>query len=85
MSISEVQLSSIETSLTALLASGTSPLSELRSQFPQLTFVRCAPDDMEGDPYRRGDGYQLHLIERQGVCISVTDNPEQADGVVVAL
>lgn len=85
MAISEVQLSSIETSLTALLANGTSPLAGLRSQFPQFTFVRCASGDMDGQPYRRGEGYQLHLLERQGVCISVTDNPEQADGVVVAL
>ena len=85
MAISEIQLSSIETSLAALLSSGVPLVPELRRQFPQFTFLRCSVEDMDARPYHTGNGYQLYLLNRQNICINLTDSPEQADGVVVAL
>ncbi len=85
MAISETQLGSIETTVSTLLASGAALVPELRSRFPGFTFVRCAQGDMDAPPYRRGDGYQLYLINRKSLCINLTDSPEQADGVVVAV
>ncbi|HET7831733.1 MAG TPA: hypothetical protein VFK88_02090 [Gallionella sp.] len=85
MGISEAQLGTIETSVSALLASGAPLVPELRSQFPEFTFVCCAQGDMDTQPYRLGDGYQLYLINRKSLCINLTDSLEQADGVVVAV
>ncbi len=85
MAITETQLGSIETSISALLASGAALVPELRSQFPEFTFVRCTQGDMDAAPYRCGEGYQLYLINRKSLCINLTDSPAQADGVVVAV
>ncbi len=85
MAITETQLGAIEISLGALLARGAPLVSGLRSQFPEFTFVGCAQGDMDALPYRRGDGYQLYLINRKSLCINLTDSLEQADGVVVAV
>lgn len=85
MPLNDTQLSAIATSITALLASGEPLVPELRRQFPQVTFVRCPREDMDSQPYHAGDGYQLHLLNRSEACISITDSPEHADGVVVAL
>ncbi len=84
MPLNETQLSAIESSVAHLLASGEPLVAELRRKFPEVAFVRCPQEDMEGSPYRSGEGFQLYLINRSAVCISVTDNPEQADGVVIA-
>ncbi len=85
MPLNATQLSAIESSVAILLASGAPLVAELRRKFPEVTFVRCPQEDMEGTPYLSGDGYQLYLINRSEVCISVTDSPQQADGVVIAL
>ncbi len=85
MPLSTSQISSIDSSVAALLASGEPLVPGLRSQYPQITFVRCALEDMDGSPYRTGNGYQLYLLNRSEVCISITDSPEHADGVVVAV
>lgn len=85
MSLNETQLCAIDSSVSFLLASGEPLVAELRRKFPEVTFVRCPQEDMEGSPYLTGDGYQLYLINRSDACISLTDSPEQADGVVVAL
>ena len=85
MPLNASQLGAIESSVAALLASGEPLLAELRRKFPGVTFVRCPREDMEGAPYLSGEGYQLYLINRSEVCISVTDSLEQADGVVLAL
>lgn len=85
MSLNETQLSSIDSTVASLLTSGSPLVPNLNREFPQLTFVRCATDDMDGNPYHSGDGYQLYLLKREGVCISITDSPEHADGVVVVV
>ncbi|HEY6095521.1 MAG TPA: hypothetical protein VIU93_11275 [Gallionellaceae bacterium] len=84
MPLNETQLSAIQSSVAYLLARGEPLVAELRRKFPEVTFVRCPQEDMEGQPYLAGDGYQLYLINRSAVCIAVTDSPDQADGVVIA-
>lgn len=84
MPLNETQLSAIKSSVAYLLANGEPVVAELRRKFPDVTFVRCPQEDMEGSPYLSGEGYQLYLINRSAVCISVTDSLEQADGVVIA-
>lgn len=85
MPLNENQLSAIKSSVACLLASGEPLVAELRRKFPEVTFVRCPQEDMEDSPYLSGEGYQLYLINRSEVCISITDSPQQADGVVIAL
>jgi hypothetical protein len=84
MPLNESQLGAIQSSVAYLLASGEPLVAEMRRKFPDITFVRCPLEDMEGTPYLTGDGYQLYLINRSEVCISITDSPQQADGVVIA-
>lgn len=80
MPVSDTQLAALESALTRQPAP---PLAELRSQFPGLAILQCDPEDMDQPAYRSGEHYQLYLINRSQVCISLTDQPEQADGVVV--
>jgi hypothetical protein len=82
--MSESQINSIEASIKALQAMGNPLVPDLRKLFPDITFVRCSAQDMDGTPYRTSNKYQLYLLDRSEVCIRLTDQLECADGVIVA-
>ena len=84
MALSETQISAIEKSIDGLRAAGNSLLAGLRNLFPDIVFVRCDAGDMDTAPYRSGEHYQLFLFDRSEICIRLTDQPETADGVIVA-
>lgn len=84
MSLNENQISRIEASIKALLATGNPLAPGLRSMFPDITFVRCSAQDMDAPPFRSDSRYALYLMDRSQTCIRLTDRLEQADGVIVA-
>jgi len=84
MALSEAQISAVENSIAGLRANGTPLASGLRNLFPDIVFVRCDAGDMDAPPYRSGAHYQLYLFDRSEICIRMTDQPETADGVIVA-
>ncbi len=84
MALSETQITAIEKSIDGLRAAGNSLLAGLRNLFPDIVFVRCDAGDMDTAPYRSGEHYQLFLFDRSEICIRLTDQPETADGVIVA-
>jgi hypothetical protein len=85
MALNESQILSIETAINVLQTSGNPLVQGLRSQFPGITFIRCDAADMDTTPFRSSDKYQLYLINRKDVCITVTDQLDAADGVIVAV
>ncbi len=84
MPLDNEQIRCIEDCLPELLQRGGSPLPELRKRFPGVLFVRCNAEDMDGQPYRAGDGYSLFLIDCTMACINIASSPATADGIVIA-
>jgi hypothetical protein len=84
MPMNETQITAIEASIKALMATGNPLVPGLRSMFPDITFVRCSAGDMDATPYCTNDKYQLYLMDRSETCIRLTDRLECADGVIVA-
>lgn len=84
MALNETQITAIEASIKALMATGNPLVPGLRSMFPGITFVRCNAQDMDSPPYRTSNKYQLFLLDRSEACIRLTDQLECADGVIVA-
>ena len=84
MAMTEVVIGAIESAIESLHSTGEPVLAGLRSQFPEVVFVRCDAADMDAPPYRSGSHYQLYLFDRSEICIRLTDQPEAADGVIVA-
>ena len=83
MPLNDTLINTVEACVSSLMCSGEPLIPELRKQFPDLTFMRCDAEDMDISPYRSGENYQLFLVNRSQVCITLTDQPEQADGFVV--
>lgn len=84
MSINETQITSIEASIKALMATGNPLMPGLRSMFPDVTFVRCSAGEVDATPYRTCNKYELFLFNSSHVCIELTDRLESADGIIVA-
>lgn len=84
MALSLRQIDDISAAIVMLQAKGGSLVQGLREHFPDVAFVRCSAEDMDSPPFRRGDRFQLHLMDRSDVCIRLTAAPEDADGVIVA-
>ena len=84
MPLTETQINSIEVSIKALMATGNPLVPGLRAMFPGITFIRCSAHDMDSTPYRTNNKFQLFLLDRSEVCIRLTDQPEFADGVIIA-
>jgi len=65
---------------------GEETLLALKKAWPDLRFTLCNDDDM---PARlpaavRGEGFNLYLVGGSEHCLSLTDDPLQAIGVVLA-
>lgn len=83
MPMTDTVINKVEACVSSLSLSGESMMPELRKQFPDLTFLRCDPEDIDTSPYRSGEKYKLFLVNRSQVCVTLTDKPETADGFIV--
>jgi hypothetical protein len=62
-----------------------SVLARLREQLPGIHFTHCADDDVLGpEPVREGETFNLYLVDGREHCLRLTDDPEQATGLLVA-
>jgi Family of unknown function (DUF6129) len=67
------------------LGFGPDIASRLRARFPARRFTECSADDLgDQEPYLRRPGYQIHLLESSGHCLSLTQHVEAAIGLVLA-
>ncbi|HNA28888.1 MAG TPA: DUF6129 family protein [Thiobacillaceae bacterium] len=72
-------------------AVGTRPLDEavladVRTQFPDLRLTLCGDDDVPARlaPALERPGFNLYLVNGSEHCLSLTNDPEVAIGVVLA-
>jgi hypothetical protein len=61
-------------------------LVELKKTWPDLRFTFCNDDDMPArmPPALRREKFNLYLVNGSEHCLSLTDDPLQAIGVVLA-
>lgn len=61
-------------------------LAELKQTWPDLRFTFCNDDDMPArlPPALRRESFNLYLVNGGEHCLSLTDDPLQAIGVVLA-
>lgn len=79
-------LENIANTAAALGALNEAALLALKQQWPDLRFTLCNDDDM---PARlpaalRREKFNLYLVGGGEHCLSLTDDPQQAIGVVLA-
>ena len=82
--ISSEQLTQVaETAKSSLLSQET--VDGLRSSFPDIHFTYCMDDDVvSANPVFESDQFNLYLIDSSNHCLSFTQDPELATGIVVA-
>ena len=83
MAVSADEMAKMEGVLAAPDAANVA-YATLRGQFPHLTFTRCDASDVDETPYRSIGLFDLHLIDTRDHCAHITDDPEQATGVILA-
>ena len=61
-------------------------LTSLKQSWPELRFTLCNDDDMPArlSPTLRREKFNLYLVNGSEHCLSLTDDPLQAIGVVLA-
>ena len=61
-------------------------LASLKQTWPDLRFTVCSDDDMPArmSPALRRERFSLYLVSGSEHCLSLTDDPLQAIGVVLA-
>ena len=81
MAISDAELTEIE---RLLGAEGTLALWDLRAKFSRLSWTSCDASDVIESPYRSFAYCDLHLLDGADHCVTVTDDPGRATGIIVA-
>lgn len=62
------------------------PLADFRGRFPGLSLTRCDVSDMGGETaYREYAKFNLYLVDGRDHCWHITQDPETATGIVVAV
>jgi hypothetical protein len=85
MTLSPVQLQDIATLLQGC-GPADSPLDALRGRFPGLRTSRCDAADIGMEtPFHSFPHFDLHLIDGRDHCWRLTENPDQATGVLIAM
>lgn len=60
-------------------------VANLRQQFPALSLTQCDASDVDHEqPFRVCPGFNLYLVDSSDHCWTITGNPAQATGLVVA-
>ena len=81
MAISDVELTEIE---RLLAAEDTPALSALRAKFSHLSWTRCDVSDVIEAPFRSFKHCDVHLLDGADHCVTVTQDPARATGVILA-
>ncbi len=79
-------LEQIANSTASLGALNEHALATLKQTWPDLRFTFCNDDDMPArlPPVLRCENFNLYLVNGSEHCLSLTDDPRQAIGVVLA-
>ena len=79
-------LDKIASSAAALGELNEGSLATLKQSWPDLRFTLCSDDDMPArmSPALRRERFNLYLVSGSEHCLSLTDDPLQAIGVVLA-
>ncbi|MBD9360438.1 DUF6129 family protein [Methylomonas fluvii] len=60
-------------------------VSGLRGEYPGVHFTYCMDDDLpNNEPLLEGTGFNLYLVDGREHCLRITDNYENASGIVIA-
>lgn len=80
-------LEQIASAAAALGELNEDALESLKRRWPDLRFTLCGDDDMPArlPPTLRRNGFNLYLVGGSEHCISLTQDPLMAIGVVLAL
>lgn len=82
--ISSEQINQVADTASACLLSQET-VDALRSRFPDIHFTYCMDDDVvSANPVYESDQFNLYLIDSSNHCLSFTQDPELATGIVVA-
>ena len=82
----------LETALVDTIASQVdsqlldeSTITSLRSAYPEVHFTYCLDDDIvTGKPVIERDKFNIYLIDGREHCLCLTDDYDNATGIVVA-
>lgn len=79
-------LEQIASAASALPVLDEAALAGLKQTWPELRFTLCSDDDMPArlPPAVQRDTFNLYLIGEGEHCVSLTDDPLRAIGVVLA-
>lgn len=79
-------LDKIASSAAALGELNEGSLATLKQSWPDLRFTLCSDDDMPArmSPALRRERFNLYLVSGSEHCLSLTEDPLQAIGVVLA-
>jgi len=80
-------IASEQLNAVAEAARAKADIATLREQFPALHFTECSDDDVSPN-YRpamdAGDHYLYYIAGADGHCLSMTNDPEMATGILLA-
>lgn len=83
MALSEEQLERIEAFCES--SRGGVEVTAFRQTFPGVVILRCDASDVgDATPVRSWDAYDLHLVDAHGHCVTLTSDPQAANGVLLA-
>ena len=68
-----------------LCVAGSNVLASLRPLFPGLMITQCPSSDVTETPFQAGDYFDLHLVDSRSHCWALTDQPEAATAVLLAM
>jgi len=79
-------LDQIASATASLVALNEQSIASLKKTWPDLRFTFCNDDDMPArlPPVLKREGFNLYLVNGSEHCLSLTDDPLHAIGVVVA-
>ena len=83
MALNNEDLGAIGEMLAAAPADGQ-VFSALRQRFPAIVFTRCDASDVVETPFGTFGAYDIHLMDAKDHCVTITSDPAQATGIVLA-
>ena len=85
MGLSAEDLAEID-ALLAAPGAAAQAFATLRERFPGLSVTRVDASDLSLEtPFRHYERFDLYLVDGSNHCWSLTDSPEDATGVAVAV
>ncbi len=83
MGLSAEDLAGIDALLGAPEADAQA-LASIRQVFPKLSITQCGSSEVDTEtPFREYPRFDLYLVDGGGHCWRLTENPDEATGLVV--